>query len=202
MKKIIIIGISIMALLGLCQIACAKPLKIENSFGQLVRCGDWINTTNAVVIRNCPELAVLFDLQPEPTGTPSPTSTPEPTAPPVPTATKAPITCEYRFTDTAEGLLLEKVFPIGQTTKTCAYMGAETLKNLFIEQNSVNRSNAFCPVYVLDVTSPSGRRYATQSVQPGLIVDPEVGTWQWNVHPILGSECEKPYALQLLIRTK
>lgn len=196
MKKVGIAVISILIVLGLCHIACAKPLKIENSFGQLVRCGEWKNTTNAIVIRGCPELGDFLDTKPEPT--PEPTLEPTPTATPV--HTNKPIICQYRFVETGDGLILEKVFPLDQVTHTCAYMSPVDVS--FVELQSTNRSNTSCPWYSVLVRSPSGVEYLTEGTQPGTPLYAEVGTWQIDISSDPETSCGEPFGLQLMIRTK
>lgn len=160
-------------------ISYSKPLKIENSFGQLVRCGDWKNTPNAVVIRGCPQLGDFLDNDPNPEPTPDPTPTIIPTIVPTVIPTGQPVICEARFTQGSGEVFLSKIFEPGVLTHTCAYIKPTTRP--FIEISSVNGSNASCNVFLLQARSPSGVKYESNSVQPGLVVKPEVGTWQIDV---------------------
>lgn len=185
------------------NLAYAKPLKIENSQGKLIRCGDLKNTEGAFVIRGCPELGDFLDHDPTPEPTPEPNPTPVPTI----QETPRPVTCEYRFVETSEGLKLNRVFPVGEIVHTCAYMGP--ISSFFVELGSVNGSKASCPAYTITATSPSGKqfdpagnKYESTAVQPGMPLYTEVGTWQIDVYLIPGTECAKPYDLNILIRTK
>ena len=182
------------------NIALAKPFKVENSNGQLVRCGDWKNTPNAMGIRGCPQLGDYLESSPIPEPTPTPFIPTEPTIVPTVLPTGQPVTCEYRFVETAEGLMLDKVYPPGITTHTCAYL--PKVNKPFIEVNSVNRSIALCNVFKVYMRSPSGVQYESTGVQPGMPIQPEIGTWQVDVTLSTESLCATNKALLITIRTK
>jgi hypothetical protein len=187
------------------SIAIAKPLKIETLDGKLVRCGEWKNTTNAVVIRGCPELGALFESTPDPEPTPTPT-VPPPVATPSPTATPAPtrqIVCEKRFVDTAHGVqFLNNYFAPGEEVKYCAYIPSNAPR--FIELQGQNHSNTSCNFYFCELISPSGVSYECDGSQPGTTITKEVGTWQINIELDDSEEtlCAEPWGLSLTFRTK
>lgn len=172
MKKLLIIC----SLVLVASASYAKPFKIENSFGQLVRCGDWKNTPNAMVIRGCPQLGDFLDNDPNPEPTPDPT--PVPTGKPTAVPSGQPVICEARFGQGSGELVLRKMFEPGVLTHTCAYI--PPTNKPFIEVSSVNTSNASCNVFTMDVRSPSGVKYSSTSVQPGVAIYPETGTWQFD----------------------
>jgi hypothetical protein len=177
--------------------AHAKPFKIENSQGKLIRCGDLKNTENAYVVRDCPELGDFLDHDPNPEPTPVPT--PEPTANP----TSVPMDCsDGTFNDTQHGLQIERFYQPGVVQHLCARIPKLDLHS--IEVQSVNRANAQCNMYIMMIKSPTGKKYESVGVQPGPSILNEQGTWQFDIILIddIDSLCADNKALQTTIRTK
>ena len=188
MKKIIIL--SILLVLELYSISYAKLFQIENSNGELIQCGEWKNTPNAIIIRNCPQLGDFLDVGPTPTPSPIPTVIP----------TGQPVICEYRFVNTDEGLKLDRVYEPDVITHTCAFI--PKVNKLFIEVKSVNRANTQCNSFIVLMRSPSGIEYESIGSQPGLSIQPEVGTWQIDIKLQTEGLCAVNKSLLINILTK
>ena len=107
---------------------------------------------------------------------------PAPTATPAPVSTSSP--SPTQSFDCSGGTFVKstptsvqwvnRVYPYEQVTNLCATVPTG---HMFLFLSSVNHSNASCNVMHITMTSPSGKKYESESVQPGLAAAAEAGKW-------------------------
>ncbi len=101
-----------------------------------------------------------------------------PTPSPAPTFSPLPFDCSggtfVKITPTTLQWV-NRVYPRGESVHLCA--NVPTTQAMFMTLSSTNRSNVSCNVMNVRLTSPSGKVYETESVQPGVAMSLEPGKW-------------------------